>query len=148
MLKDCSLNAVISLPSGVFKPYAGVKTSILLFTKVEDGSSGWHTDDIWYYELSSDGYSLDDNRRKLTEKPLPTALDKFQNRDKLTEKAKQYFHLSIDEVNKSTLELHFDKYKIYEEEREDFRPPHELMKAIMSLEKNIMEDLQKLNGMI
>ena len=121
---------------------------ILLFTKVEDGSSGWNTDDIWYYELSSDGYSLDDNRRKLTENPLPTALDKFQNRDKLTEKTKQYFHLSIDEVNKSTLELHFDKYKIYEEEREDFRPPRELMKAIMSLEKNIMEDLQKLNGMI
>lgn len=120
----------------------------MLFTKVEDGSSGWHTDDIWYYELSSDGYSLDDNRRKLTENPLPAALDKFHNRDKLTEKTKQYFHLSIDEVNKSTLELHFDKYKIYEEEREDFRPPRELMKTIMSLEKNIMEDLQKLNGMI
>ena len=148
LLKDCSLNAVISLPSGVFKPYAGVKTSILLFTKVEDGSSDWHTNDIWYYELSSDGYSLDDNRRKLTENPLPAALDKFQNRDKLLKKTKQYFHLSIDEVNKRTLELHFEKYKIYEEEREDFRPPHELMKDIMSLEKNIMKDLQKLNGMI
>lgn len=148
LLKDCSLNAVISLPSGVFKPYAGVKTSILLFTKVEDGSSDWHTNDIWYYELSSDGYSLDDNRRKLTENPLSAALDKFQNRDKLLKKTKQYFHLSIDEVNKRTLELHFDKYKIYEEEREDFRPPHELMKDIMSLEKNIMKNLQKLNGMI
>ena len=136
------------MPSGVFKPYAGVKTSILLFTKVEDGSSDWHTNDIWYYELSSDGYSLDDNRRKLTENPLPAALDKFQNRDKLLKKTKQYFHLSIDEVNKRTLELHFEKYKIYEEEREDFRPPHELMKDIMSLEKNIMKDLQKLNGMI
>lgn len=148
LLKDCSLNAVISLPSGVFKPYAGVKTSILLFTKVEEGSAVWHTNDIWYYELSTDGYSLDDNRRKLTENPLPDALGKFQNRDKYPEKTKQYFHLSMDEINKSTLQLHFDKYKIYEEEQEYFRPPRELMKAIMSLEENIMKDLQKLNGLI
>lgn len=148
LLKDCSLNAIISLPSGVFKPYAGVKTSILLFTKVKERSSVWHTKDIWYYELFTDGYSLDDSRRKLTENPLPDALDKFQSRGKYPEKTKQYFHLSIDEVNKSTLELHFDKYKIYEDEQEDFRPPRELMKAIMSLEDNIMKNLQKLNGMI
>ena len=148
LLKDCSLNAIISLPSGVFKPYAGVKTSILLFTKLEAGSSDWHTHDIWYYELTTDGYSLDDNRRKLTENPLPDALDKFRNRDHFQEKTNHYFHLSIDDVDKSTLELHFDKYKIYEEERENTRPPRELMKAIISLEENVMKDLQKLNGMI
>ena len=148
LLKDCDLTAVVSLPSGVFKPYAGVKTSILLFTKKEDSSSVWHTNNIWYYELSNDGYSLDDNRRKLNENPLPVAKEKYFNRENINEKSKQYFHLSIEEINKSTLELHFDKYKIYEEERIAIRPPHELMEAILELEERLMKDMQTLNGMI
>lgn len=148
LLKDCDLTAVVSLPSGVFKPYAGVKTSILLFTKKEDDSRVWHTNDIWYYELSNDGYSLDDNRRKLNENPLPVAKEKYFNRHNVNERTKQYFHLSIEEINKSTLELHFDKYKIYDEEIIDIRPPHELMKAILELEERIMRDMQTLNGMI
>lgn len=112
LLRDCSLTAVISLPSGVFKPYAGVKTAVLLFTKVQDDSSIWHTDDVWFYELPNDGYSLDDNRRKLKDNPLPIAEKNFAARNELEIKTKQYFHLSIEEIEKNNLELRFDKPQI------------------------------------
>lgn len=71
LLKDNLLEAVISLPNGVFKPYTAVKTAILIFTKVKTNSKKWSTDKVWFYELKSDGYSLDDNRRRLKDYPLP-----------------------------------------------------------------------------
>lgn len=148
LMRDCSLTAVISLPSGVFKPYAGVKTAILLFTKVQDDSSAWHTDDVWFYELPNDGYSLDDNRRKLKENPLPVAEENFANRNTLQEKTKQYFHLGIEELERNNLELRFDRYKLYDEVFVDVKPPHELMKAILELEDALMKDLSQLNEMI
>src|SRR5688500_3406073 len=78
LLKDNQLEAVISLPSGAFKPYTGVKTAILVFTKAEEDSTTWHTEKVWFYELKNDGYSLDDNRRKLAENPLPVAVDAYK----------------------------------------------------------------------
>lgn len=148
LMRDCSLTAVISLPSGVFKPYAGVKTAILLFTKVQDNSTTWNTDDIWFYELPNDGYSLDDNRRKLKDNPLPVAEKEFENRSILQDKTKQYFHLNIEELEKNNLELRFDRYKLYDEVHVDVKPPHELMKAILDLENALRKDLYQLNEMI
>ena len=148
LLKDCSLISVISMPSGVFKPYAGVKTAILLFTKVEDDSQVWHTGDIWFYELPNDGYSLDDNRRKLKENPLPIAEENFAGRNELLNKTKQYFHLNIEELDQKNLELRFDRYKLYDDVSIDVKPPHELMKAILELEKSLMDSLNQLNDMI
>lgn len=148
LLRDCSLTAVISLPSGVFKPYAGVKTAILLFTKVQDDSSIWHTDDVWFYELPNDGYSLDDNRRKLKDNPLPIAEKNFAARNELENKTKQYFHLSIEEIEKNNLELRFDKYKLYDDVFVDVKPPHKLMEAILELEESLRNDLSQLNEMI
>lgn len=148
LLRDCSLTAVISLPSGVFKPYAGVKTAILLFAKVQDDSPVWHTDDVWFYELPNDGYSLDDNRRKLKDNPLPIAEKKFAIRNELEKKTKQYFHLSIEEIEKNNLELRFDKYKLYDDVSVDVKPPHKLMEAILELEDSLRNDLFQLNEMI
>lgn len=148
LLRDCSLTAVISLPSGVFKPYAGVKTAVLLFTKVQDDSSIWHTDDVWFYELPNDGYSLDDNRRKLKDNPLPIAEKNFAARNELEIKTKQYFHLSIEEIEKNNLELRFDKYKLYDDVFVDIKPPHKLMEAILELEESLRNDLSQLNEMI
>ena len=145
--RDCSLTAVMSLPSGVFKPYTGVKTSILLFTKVEDDSPVWHTDDIWFYEFLDDGYSLDDNRRKLKENPLPIAEKNFANRNELQTKTKHFFHLKRDELQ-NNLELHFDRYKLYDDLLVEVKPPHELMKAILNLEDSLRNDLKQLEEMI
>ena len=145
LLRDCSLTAVIS---GVFKPYAGVKTAILLFAKVQDDSPVWHTDDVWFYELPNDGYSLDDNRRKLKDNPLPIAEQDFAIRNELEKKTKQYFHLSIEEIEKNNLELRFDKYKLYDDVSVDVKPPHKLMEAILELEDSLRNDLFQLNEMI
>lgn len=147
LLRDCSLTAVMSLPSGVFKPYTGVKTSILLFTKVEDDSPVWHTDDIWFYEFLNDGYSLDDNRRKLKENPLPIAEKNFANRNELQTKTKHFFHLKREELQ-NNLELHFDRYKLYDDLLVEVKPPHELMKAILILEDSLRDDLKQLEEMI
>lgn len=147
LLRDCSLTAVISLPAGVFKPYTGVKTSILLFTKIEDNSPVWHTDDIWFYELPNDGYSLDDNRRKLKENPLPIAEHDFVNRNELQTKTKHFFHLKREELQ-NNLELHFDRYKLYDDVSVEVKPPHELMKAILELEDSLRHDLKQLEEMI
>ena len=148
LLHDCSLTAVISLPSGVFKPYAGVKTSILFFTKIEDNSIVMHTDDIWFYELSNDGYSLDDNRHKLKENPLPQAEKDFAIRKNLQTKTRRFFHLSINEIDNKNYYLHFDKYKLYEEVSVEVRAPNVLLKAILELEESLKNDLNQLSDMI
>lgn len=148
LLKDCNLEAVISLPAGVFKPYAGVKTSVLFFKKVEDNSNVWHTDDIWCFELKNDGYSLDDNRRKLQENPLPEAEKMFHEREQHKEKTTRYFHLSLQELRANNLDLHFDRYRKYDENNVNVRPPHEILDAVMNLEKEILKDLNNLNSMI
>ena len=108
----------------------------------------WHTDDIWFYELPNDGYSLDGNRRKLKENPLPIAEENFAGRNELLNKTKQYFHLNIEELDQKNLELRFDRYKLYDDVSIDVKPPHELMKAILELEDALREDLYQLNEMI
>lgn len=148
LLKDCKLVSVVSLPAGVFKPYAGVKTSILFFRKIEDNSITWHTSDIWCFELTSDGYSLDDNRRKLQDNPLPEAERLFRERNIHTDITEHYYHLTIEQLIDNGLDLHFDRYRKYDEENYVVKPPYELMKAIMSLEKEIMDDLENFNSMI
>jgi type I restriction enzyme M protein len=100
LLMDCQLEAVISIPSGAFKPYTGVKTAILVFTKVELNSKKYHTDKVWFYEILSDGYSLDDNRRKLSENPLPITVQSWKERakDDSDERNKQHFYVTVDEI--------------------------------------------------
>ena len=88
IIESAQLSAVISMPSGVFKPYAGVSTAILLFTK------GGETDRVWFYDMTADGFSLDDKRDKIEENDIPDIIEKWKNRNKLktpTEKEKWFF---------------------------------------------------------
>ena len=149
LLKNCEFEAVISLPNGVFKPYAGVKTSILLFTKKKDNKTKWNTKKVWFYELKSDGYSLDDNRQKLNKNPLPLALKLFESKNKVSNKdRKTYFFVKIDEIKNNNLDLSYNHYQeiIYEEKEYD--PPQVILNAIFSLEKELTIGLQELNNLI
>ena len=83
IVEEAQLSAVISMPSGVFKPYAGVSTVILLFTK------GGETDKVWFYDMTADGFSLDDKRNKITENDIPDILEKWKQRHKLKEPMKK-----------------------------------------------------------
>lgn len=149
LLKDNQLEAVISLPSGAFKPYTGVKTAILVFTKVEEKSKTWHTVKVWFYELQSDGYSLDDNRRRLKDFPLPETKEAFDKRNKTkTENRKSHFFVPIEEIQENDLDLSFNRYKEYEYVEQTYQPPREILAKLMKLEKEILKDMEELNSLI
>ncbi len=149
LLKDNQLEAVISLPSGAFKPYTGVKTAILVLTKVEEKSKTWHTEKVWFYELQSDGYSLDDNRRRLKASPLPEAVNAFDDRNKTkTTDRKTHFYVPLAEIQANDLDLSFNRYKEYEYIEQTYEPPKEILATLMKLEKEILKDMEELNSLI
>lgn len=149
ILKDNILEAVISLPEGVFKPYTAVKTSILVFTKVKEKSETWNTDKVWFYELESDGYSLDDNRRRLKDFPLPEAKLTFDKRAKIKVKdRKTHFYVPLQEIQDNDLDLSFNRYKEYVYEEQTYEPPKDILAKLMTLEKEILKDMEELNSLI
>lgn len=149
LLKDNQLEAVISLPSGAFKPYTGVKTAILVFTKVEEKSKKWHTEKVWFYELQSDGYSLDDNRRRLKDFPLPETKEAYNKRNTIsTSDRKSHFYVPISEIQENDLDLSFNRYKEYVYEEQTYEPPKDILAKLMKLEKEILKDMEELNSLI
>ncbi len=149
LLKDSQLEAVISLPQGSFRPYTGVKTAILIFTKVQEDSKDWHTDRVWFYSIENDGYSLDDNRRKLKENPLPEVKTTFDSRIKVKYKdRKKHFFVELKEIQENDLDLTYNRYKEYEYLEQKYDPPKEILAKLIELEKEILEEMKELNNLI
>lgn len=149
LLKDCALEAVISLPSGAFKPYTGVKTSVILFTKINENNNQYATEKVWFYELQNDGYSLDDNRRKLKENPLPVAVRAYQNRSQNTPlDKKRHFYVTRDEIIKNDLDLSYNRYKEFEYIEQSYDPPQEILKTLLALEEKIKQDMKDLQDFV
>lgn len=149
LLKDNNVEAVISLPSGVFKPYAGVKTSILVFSKVSEGSSDFNTKRVWFYELKNDGYSLDDNRRKLSDNPLPIARDTFNGRETTNSKERlTHFYVPIEEIEKNKFDLSYNRYRQIEYQEPTYEPPQQILDSLFLLEEEIQKDMQELRNLI
>ncbi|NQU63201.1 MAG: N-6 DNA methylase [SAR324 cluster bacterium] len=148
LVDDNQLEGIVSLPSGVFKPYAGVSTAILIFTK------GGRTDQVWFYDVTNDGFSLDDKRDKIDKEDLTDCLKKWQNRDSsiadtdkndLTKKA---FWVSAEEIRKNNYDLSINRYKDVVYEAEVFEPPKRILQRLMNLEKEIQSELEELDGMV
>jgi type I restriction enzyme M protein len=149
LLKDNQLEAVISLPSGAFKPYTGVKTAILVFTKAEEASNTWHTERVWFYELKNDGYSLDDNRRKLAENPLPVAVDAYKQRVTSTPiERNNHFYVSRAEILENGLDLSYNRYRKFEYKEQTYEPPQKILETLFQLEDEIQKDMQELKNLI
>ena len=114
IIEDNRLEAVISMPSGVFKPYAGVSTGILIFTKTGHGG----TDNVWFYDMKADGFSLDDKRSEVKENDIPDIIERFNNLDKEVDRKRteQSFFVPIEEIKENDYDLSINKYKevIYE----------------------------------
>ncbi|RXG15967.1 type I restriction enzyme M protein [Leeuwenhoekiella aestuarii] len=149
LLRDNQLEAVISLPAGAFKPYTAVKTAILVFTKVKENSKKWHTERVWFYSLENDGYSLDDNRRKLKENPLPIAKSEYTAR-KTAENTdrKNYFFVPLTEIKENDLDLSYNRYKEYEYTEQNYDPPKEILAKLLEMEEGILADMRELNELI
>ena len=142
------LEAVISMPSGVFKPYAGVSTAVLIFTKTNHGG----TDKVWFYDMRADGFSLDDKRSETKENDIPDIIARFRNRDgeEDRKRTEQSFLVPKEEIVQNEYDLSINKYKQTEYKPVAYPPTTEIMAELRSLEKTIgeeMDELEKLLGL-
>jgi len=144
LLNDCELQGVISLPSGVFKPYAGVSTAILIFVK------GGKTDKVWFYDMQSDGYTLDDKRSKLNGGgDLPDIVAKWKDRKNQTENQLngKFFYIDKKEIEEADFDLSINRYKQTDHEDINYEDPRIILAKIEDLEREIVDGLNDLKGL-
>ena len=144
IVDDHQLEAVISLPSGVFKPYAGVSTAILVFTK------GGRTDDVWFYDLLADGYSLDDKRTPQPDKDeLPDLLKQWNHGQPVAQdKRTKNFKVPVAEIRDNKYDLSINRYKEVVYEEAEYEAPKVILGQLKSLEQDILNDIETLEGML
>ncbi len=146
LIENNCLKAVISLPSGVFKPYAGVSTAILIFVKTGNGG----TDKIWFYDLHSDGYSLDDKRQPIEENDIPDVIKRYGDLINEEKRARtdQSFLVPKEEVAANDYDLSFNKYREVVYEEEQLPSSEEIMKDLCQLEAEYHKELEILKQML
>ncbi len=146
ILERNQLNAVISMPSGVFKPYAGVSTAVLVFTK--NGSKG--TDRVWFYDMKADGYSLDDKRQEIADCDIPDIISRFHNPDAEAERARteQSFFVPIEEIVSNDYDLSINKYKEIVYEKVEYEPSDVIIERIEQIEAQIQTEIAELKEML
>ena len=140
------LEAVISMPSGVFKPYAGVSTGILIFTKTGHGG----TDKVWFYDMTADGYSLDDKRTPVSENDIPDIIARFHNLDAedSRERTDKSFFVPKQEIIDNDYDLSINKYKKTVYEAVEYPSTTELMTDLYELQMKISEGMDELNSLL
>ena len=138
------LQAVISMPSGVFKPYAGVSTAIIIFTKTNAGG----TDKVWFYDMKADGFSLDDKRNAIADNDIPDVVARFHNLAGESERTRkeQSFLVPVEEIREKGYDLSMNKYKEVEREVVAYDTPEVIMERISNLESQIADALNELRS--
>lgn len=146
ILNHNKLDAVISMPSGVFKPYAGVSTAILLFTKT--GSGG--TDKVWFYDMKADGFSLDDKRQEISENDIPDIIERFNNLDveKDRPRTEQSFFVPVEEIIANDYDLSINKYKEVVYEKVEYDSSDVIINRIEQIEIQIQEEITELKKLL
>lgn len=138
ILETCRVDAVISMPSGVFRPYAGVSTSVILFTK------GEKTNKVWFYEMENDGYSLDDKRDKIEKNDIPDIFKKFKNHE-ISEKS---WIATYDKIKENDWNLSASRYKPFSLPEMEHSDPKDIIEEISRMENEIKNNLLELRKMI
>jgi type I restriction enzyme M protein len=140
------LQAVISMPSGVFKPYAGVSTAILLFTKTNSGG----TDKVWFYDMKADGYSLDDKRSPVEANDIPDIIQRFKNQDTETTRSRtdSSFMVPVSEIRDNKYDLSINRYKEVVHEVKTYQKPSVIIAEIETLDKERSALLNQLKTML
>ena len=135
LVENHTLRAVISMPSGVFQPYSGVSTAILIFTKT--GAGG--TDKVWFYDMQADGYSLDQKRTEVEENDIPDVVARFNNlkaEEQRTRKDKSFL-VPVDEIRNNDYVLSINKYKEVERDKVEYESTEVIQRRIEALESEI-----------
>lgn len=146
IVEEQRLEAVISMPSGVFKPYAGVSTAILIFTKTGHGG----TDKVWFYDMKADGRSLDDKRSEVKENDIPDIIARFKNPEAENDRKRtdQSFFVEKQEIVDNAYDLSINKYKEIEYIPVEYPPTFEIMANLRALEKEVQESMAELEKML
>ena len=146
LIDNHRLEAVISMPSGVFQPYSGVSTAILIFTKTNAGG----TDKVWFYDMKADGYSLDQKRNEVPETDIPDIIARFHNLDAEAERSRkdQSFLVPVEEIREKDYDLSINKYKEVEREVVVYDAPEVIMGRIAQLEGEIHAAFEELKQMV
>ena len=146
LIEHHQLKAVISMPSGVFKPYAGVSTAVLVFVKTEAGG----TENVWFYDMKADGFSLDDKRSEITENDIPDIIARFHNLEGETnrERTEWSFFVPKQEIVDNDYDLSINKYKKTEYVAVEYPPTSEIMAEIENLNKEIETEFGELKKML
>jgi len=146
IIENNRLEAVISMPSGVFKPYAGVSTGILIFTKTGHGG----TDNVWFYDMQADGFSLDDKRTEINENDIPDIVARFHNLDgeKGRERTEKSFFVPKHEIIDNDYDLSINKYKKTVYEAVEYPSTSEIMTDLHELQMKISAGLEELNSLL
>ena len=165
LVEDHKLDGIVKLPSGVFRPYAGVSTAIVLFTKTNSGG----TDHVWFYDCQADGFSLDDKRNAAAaggedraegearatdehaKNNLPDIAARWKERDgaeRERPRTAQSFCVPKAEIAAAGYDLSINRYKEVVHEAAEHRPPKEIIAELKALEKEIAEGLDELEGML
>jgi len=144
LVEEAELKAVISLPSGVFKPYAGVATAILVFTR------GGKTEHTWFYNLANDGLSLDDKRQRIEGSELPDVVAQWKARDpqQAGERKVKHFFVPAQEIRDKSYDLSFNRYSEVEHEETDHEDPKKIIKKLKSLEEKIQKGITELEEIL
>ena len=146
LIDNHRLQAVISMPSGVFQPYSGVSTAILIFTKTNAGG----TDKVWFYDMKADGFSLDQRREEVKENDIPDVIARYGDlkaEEGRTRKDKSFL-VPVEEIRNNDYDLSINKYKEVERVKVEYEKPEVIMSRIMTLEQEITEALSELDKMI
>lgn len=146
LVEDQQLEAVVKLPSGVFKPYAGVSTAILFFRRTDSGG----TENVWFYDVWADGFSLDDKRTPTDADDLPDVLQRWENRDAEAERPRtaQSFLVPKQEIADQGYDLSINRYKEIEFEEVEHRSPQEILAELEELDAEIAAGTAEIKGML
>jgi type I restriction enzyme M protein len=146
LIEKQKLEAVVSMPSGVFKPYAGVSTAILIFTKTDAGG----TDKVWFYDMKADGFSLDDKRSPIDQNDIPDVIERFNARftEPEQERDQKCFFVPKDEIVGNDYDLSINKYKKVEYVAEEYPPTEQLLSEIYELETQFQTELKALKELL
>lgn len=152
IIENHKLDAVISMPSGVFKPYAGVSTAVLFFTKTGTGG----TDQVWFYDMQADGYSLDDKRTPVKDNDIPEILNRYtslrveakQSQEHQRKRTEKSFLVTFDEIKDNDWDLSINRYKEIVYEEIEYDPPTTIISDIELLNKERSEALETLKKIL
>jgi type I restriction enzyme M protein len=144
IIEKAELKAVIAMPSGVFKPYAGVSTAILIFTK------GGETNDVWFYDMQADGYTLDDKRNKIAGSDLSDIVQRYKTRNEKTgaDRKQKFFFVPKKEIVANNYDLNLSTYKEEEYEEVIYERPKMIFSKLEKIENDIQSGLAELKSLV